>query len=282
MLISEAIHYGQTQLKQTASPESDVQYLLCYCLSCTTPYLHTWADKALTASQQSQFTNLIEQRLAGQPIAYLIGQQGFWTLDLKVSPATLIPRPDTELLVNLALEKLQPNMRVADLGTGSGAIALSLASEQTQVQVFAMDYSLAALQVARDNAQKNKLNNVQFWQGSWLDAVADNSFDLIVSNPPYIEQDDPHLKQGDLRFEPLSALASGDDGLDDIRLVIEQAKTTLKSNCYLIIEHGFDQAKKVQTLLQQAGFDDINSHQDFGANDRVTMGRISKLHEDAG
>ena len=194
----------------------------------------------------------------------------------------MIPRPDTELLVNLALEKLQPNMRVADLGTGSGAIALSLASEQTQVQVFAMDYSLAALQVARDNAQKNKLNNVQFWQGSWLDAVADNSFDLIVSNPPYIEQDDPHLKQGDLRFEPLSALASGDDGLDDIRLIIEQAKTTLKSNCYLIIEHGFDQAKKVQTLLQQAGFDDINSHQDFGANDRVTMGRISKLHEDAG
>lgn len=275
MNIAEALNYGQDQLRGGDSPEIDSRVLLCHLLECPSSYLHAWFDKLLTDDQQKQWITLIQQRQQGQPVAYLTGQRGFWTLDLKVTSHTLIPRPDTELLVSLALAKLKPAMRVVDLGTGSGAIALSLAIEQPAAQIVAMDFSMAALRVAQENAVHHQLSNVSFWQGSWLTAIADLSLDMVVSNPPYIKSDDIHLSQGDVRFEPLSALASGQDGLDDIRVIVQQARRCLKPQGWLMIEHGYDQAERVQQLFIDAGFNHVASHQDFGGNDRVTIGVLA-------
>ena len=275
MNIAQALQYGRGVLADTESPDIDSQMLLCHVLECTTTYLHTWSEQVLNDEQQAEFTALIQQRSEGKPVAHLTGQRGFWSLDLAVTPDTLIPRPDTELLVTLALEKLRPDMRVVDLGTGTGAIALSLAQENPTVAIFAMDYSWGTLKVAKQNAQSHKLNNVLFWQGSWLTAVADNSLDMVVSNPPYIEADDPHLSQGDVQFEPLSALASGADGLDDIRQIVEQARRCLKPSGWLMVEHGYHQANQVQQLFRDAGFVDVTSQPDYGGNDRVVMGKLA-------
>ena len=273
MNIVQALQYGCATLNSSESPDIDSQVLLCHILSCASSYLHTWPDKELTSAQQEQFENLIEQRQQGQPVAHLTGQRGFWSLDLKVTADTLIPRPDTELLVSLALEKLTSKMIVADLGTGSGAIGLSLAHEEPSITVFASDASWEALEVAKHNAVKYQLSNVQFWNGSWLDAIVDQSLDMVVSNPPYIEADDAHLSQGDVRFEPMSALASGSDGLDDIRQIIVQAKRCLKPASWLFIEHGYHQAQQIMTLFADAGFTNISSHKDYGDNDRVVLGQ---------
>lgn len=275
MNIVEALRYGYVELSDGESPEIDSRALLCYLLDCPISYLHAWSDKLLTDEQQAQWIILIQQRQQGRPVAYLTGQRGFWTLDLKVTADTLIPRPDTELLVSLALEKLKPAMCVADLGTGSGAIALSLAAEQPAAQIFAMDFSMAALMVAQENARHYQLKNVLFWQGSWLAAVAEKSLDMVVSNPPYLAVSDVHLSQGDVRFEPLSALVSGNGGLDDIRLIVEQAQRCLKPQGWLLVEHGYNQAQQVQQLFSEAGFNDVSSRQDFGGNDRVTIGVVA-------
>ena len=274
MNIREALIFGKTHLRRSDSADIDSQYLLCHVLECDLNYLHIWSDKSLSLEQKTQFEDLLSQRQMGKPIAYLIGQRGFWTLDLKVTEDTLIPRPDTELLVSLALEKITPEMTVADLGTGTGAIALSLAQEHPEATVFSMDYSAAALRVARENRDQYQLNNVHFWQGSWLTAITDQCLDMIISNPPYIEDDDEHLKQGDIRFEPLQALASGTDGLDDIRQIITQATRCLKPSAYLLIEHGYHQAQQIVQLFNDAGFYDVRSEQDLGGNDRVVMGRL--------
>lgn len=275
MNISQALKQGAMTLVESDSPEIDSQALLCHVLVCTSTYLHMWSDKQLTDEQQVQFQQCIEQRKSGQPVAYITGQRGFWSLNLKVNDATLIPRPDTELLVSLALEKLEPEMTVADLGTGSGAIALSIAHDFPTVQVIAMDYSWPALTIAQENALNHNLKNVHFWRGSWLEAIADNSLDLVVSNPPYIEQDDPHLSQGDVRFEPMTALASGVDGLDDIRIIVKQAQRCLKASGWLMVEHGYHQSEQVQAIFEQAGFSNVSAHQDFGGQDRVVMGQLT-------
>lgn len=275
MNISQALKYGAMTLKSSDSPDIDSQALLCHVLICTPTYLHMWSDKLLTDQQQNLFKQLIEQRLTGQPVAYVTGLRGFWSLDLKVNNATLIPRPDTELLVRLALTKLDQKMIVADLGTGSGAIALSLAHELPTLQVLAMDFSPSALEVAHENAITHGLSNVHFWQGSWLEAVSDKSLDMVVTNPPYIEQHDPHLAQGDVRFEPITALASGCDGLDDIRLIVTQAQRCLKARGWLMIEHGYHQSEQVQFLFEAAGFDNVSAHQDFGGHDRVVIGQLT-------
>ncbi|MFT7413680.1 MAG: release factor glutamine methyltransferase [Methylophagaceae bacterium] len=275
MNIAEALQYGHIELNNADSSKIDSRVLLCYLLACPTSYLHAWPDKKLTDAQQVLWTTLIQQRQKGQPVAYLTGQRGFWTLDLKVTEDTLIPRPDTELLVSLALDKLKPAMYVADLGTGSGAIALSLAAEQPTAQIVAMDFSMAALLVAKENARNHKFSNVSFWRGSWLAAIADKSFDMVVSNPPYIEANDIHLSQGDVRFEPLSALVSGVDGLNDIRLIVKQAQRCLKLGGWLMVEHGYAQAKQVRQVFSEAGFSKVSSQQDFGGNDRVTIGLVA-------
>jgi len=274
MNIAEALKYGDATLNHSESPDIDSKVLLCHVLACESSYFHTWPDKELSAKQETNFKELILQRQQGKPVAHLTGQRGFWSLDLKVTADTLIPRPDTELLVSLALEKITVKMKIADLGTGSGAIGLSLAQEDPSVTVFASDASWAALEVAKYNAVKYQLKNVQFWNGLWLDAIIDNCLDMVVSNPPYIEANDAHLSQGDVRFEPMSALASGVDGLDDIRQIIVQAKRCLKPSGWLFIEHGYHQAQQIMALFTDAGFRQISSHQDYGDNDRVVMGQL--------
>jgi release factor glutamine methyltransferase len=273
MTIDQAIKTGIQTLSNSESPETDCSVLLCHLLQCNSTYLHTWPDKALTKAQQQAYSAYLAQRLKGRPIAHIIGQRGFWTLDLKVTPDTLIPRPDTEILVNAALEKITPKMCIADLGTGTGAIGLALASERADITVIATDYSAAALVVAKQNIAQTRLNNVMLWQGDWLSAITRHSLDMIVSNPPYIEIDDPHLRQGDVGFEPLSALVSGQDGLNDIRSIVEQAQRCLKPLGWLMIEHGFQQAKEVKDIFQQAGLEKIETVKDFGGNDRVTLGQ---------
>jgi release factor glutamine methyltransferase len=273
MNITQAINKGRQYLSGTESPKSDSQYLLCHVLACTSTYLHTWPEKGLSEQQQADYIMLLEQRGQGRPVAHLTGQRGFWSLDLTVNADTLIPRPDTELLVSLALEKTQSGMVIADLGTGSGAIALALASERADLHVLAMERSVGALKVAQGNAAQCKIKNIAFWRGDWLSAIADNTLDMIVSNPPYIACDDPHLTQGDVRFEPLTALVSGQDGLDDIGEIIEQARRCLKPKSWLLIEHGFEQAQAVATLFKQANFEQVQSAKDYGGNDRVTLGQ---------
>jgi release factor glutamine methyltransferase len=275
MNIADALKYGRDGLAAMESPEIDSQVLLCHVLNRTTAYLLTWQDKGLTLEQKNEFVSLIERRQQGYPVAHLTGKRGFWSLDLTVTNDTLIPRPDTELLVSLALAKITDDMCIADLGTGSGAIALSLAIEKPNNTFIAMDYSFPALLVAKVNAVNNNVNKVFFWQGSWLEAIAEKSVDMIVSNPPYIEQDDPHLLEGDVRFEPMTALASGTDGLDDIRKIIAQAKYCLRPLGWLMIEHGYHQAQQVIQLFEQASFVAVKSEQDFGGNDRVVIGKIS-------
>ncbi|XID75788.1 peptide chain release factor N(5)-glutamine methyltransferase [Alkanindiges sp. WGS2144] len=233
-------------------------------------------EQVLSPEQQQQFLMGIERLKQGEPLAYVIGEQAFWTLTLKVTPATLIPRPDTEVLVEQALALIDPeqNLHILDLGTGSGAIALSIAKECPQLQMTATDFSATALEVAQQNAVLNQIDNVQFLQGSWYQALADNSqFDLIVSNPPYIDEQDTHLN--DLSHEPITALTAKEQGLSDLKIIIGQAPQYLKYGGFLLVEHGYDQARAVQQLFVQAGFEQVKTVRDYGGNGRVTMGQWS-------
>lgn len=273
--VHEALAFGRAELSDSLSPDVDVQILLCHVLDCTPTRLHVSPEHELEAQQWQLFSQLVERRKHGEPVAHLTGSRGFWSLDLLVDNSTLIPRPDTELLVSLALSKIKPNMTVIDLGTGTGAIALSLAAEKADINVIATDFSLAALQLAQKNANRHALEQVRFINMSWLAGFKSASFDLVVSNPPYIEMRDPHLNQGDVRFEPLSALVSGEDGLEDIRQIVVQAAKCLKKNGWLLVEHGYQQSAAVQQLFADAGFEHISAHQDFGGQDRAVMGQLT-------
>ncbi|MBM7132243.1 peptide chain release factor N(5)-glutamine methyltransferase [Dyella mobilis] len=259
---------------QRLGDRTDAEVLLAYALSKSRSWLIAHADDALSAEHALAYRVLVEQREAGEPVAYITGRRGFWSLDLEVTPATLIPRPETELLVELALEHLpiDADVRVADLGTGSGAIALAIARERPRAEVTAVDASVDALAVAQRNAQRHGIANVSFAQGDWFAPLQGLRFGVIVSNPPYIECDDPHLNQGDLRFEPLSALASGADGLDDIRRIIADAKAHLLADGWLLFEHGWDQGEAVRTLLRNASFAKVSTMQDLEGRDRVSVG----------
>lgn len=253
----------------------EAELLLLHVLGRERGWLFAHATDVLDPVTAEAFAALLQRRIAGEPVAYLLGRRGFWTLDLAVSPATLIPRPETERLVELALERLPEGvpLRIADLGTGSGAIALALASERPQAHVLATDMSAAALAVAADNARAHGLANVAFRRGSWHAPLAGERFDLIASNPPYIASDDPHLARGDLRFEPATALASGHDGLDDIRLIIAGAPAHLQPGGWLLMEHGWDQGEPIRALLADAGFVEVDTAVDLEQRDRVSLGR---------
>lgn len=255
----------------------DAEALLLHVLGKPRSWLFTHADDELDTDVQTAYAGFVARRAAGEPVAYLTGRRGFWTLELEVTPATLIPRPETELLVELALERLQMDQpaRVADLGTGSGAIALAIARECPHANVVATDASAAALAVAQRNAQRLGIGNVSFAQGDWLAPLQGQLFEVIVSNPPYIESSDPHLAQGDLRFEPASALASGTDGLDAIRHIVEAARNHLSPGGWLLMEHGWNQGASVRGLLAATGYDDVFTAQDIEARDRVSGGRRS-------
>ncbi|MCZ7845754.1 MULTISPECIES: peptide chain release factor N(5)-glutamine methyltransferase [Stenotrophomonas maltophilia group] len=255
----------------------EAELLLLHVLDRPRSWLFAHATDPLAANDQAAFEALLARRVAGEPVAYLTGRRGFWTLDLEVDPATLIPRPETELLVELALERLPPDqaLQLADLGTGSGAIALALASERPRAQVLATDASPGALAVAARNAARHELDNVRFAEGGhdWYAPLQGVRFDLIASNPPYIASNDPHLEQGDLRFEPSTALASGMDGLDDIRRIVEGGQAHLRPGGWLLIEHGWDQGAAIRALFEATGFAEVQTVQDLEQRDRITLGR---------
>ncbi len=258
----------------SGSARIEVQCLLQAVLQVNRAWLLTHPEQSLDAGQYARYMALFERRLTGEPIAYLLGEREFYGLTFRVSPATLIPRPETELLVVLALQHISQHgaCRVLDLGTGSGAIALSIADARPEAKVFAVDASVASLEVAQFNAQQLGLGNVSLLQSDWFSALNGERFDIIVSNPPYVAAEDAHLTQGDVRFEPHTALASGVDGLDDIRCIAAQAKKYLNLNGRLLFEHGYDQATRVRALLQQAGFTDVFSARDLAGIERVSGG----------
>ncbi len=272
--VSEALDWATEQLSESDDARLDSQVLLAYALNVSRTWLFTWPDKALDGATLTAFNALIEERKSGTPIAYITGYRDFWSLRLKVTPDTLIPRADTELLVEtaLTLKNVEKPCDVIDLGTGTGAIALSLANECPSWRITATDINPKTLAVAKENATTLELA-VSFKESAWFDAINDR-YDLVISNPPYIESDDPHLQQGDLRFEPAGALASGQDGLDDIRRLVQQALKHLKKDGYLLLEHGYQQAEAVRSLMAKAGYIDIETHQDIEDRDRVTLGKI--------
>lgn len=252
----------------------DAEVLLCYCLTKNRSFLRAWPEHQPSADQVERFKELLAQRQQGMPVAYLTGKREFWSREYRVGPDVLIPRPDTELLIELSLEFLPENKphKIIDLGTGSGILAITLAAEKPLSNVIACDISQAALDIAGENAEQLHVKNIRFFTSCWFDAVTENDFDLVISNPPYIAGDDPHLHQGDVRFEPQTALISAEQGLKDIRLIAEQARRHLKSGGHLLVEHGYNQQAEVQTLFKQLNYRQVTTHHDLAGNPRVTSG----------
>lgn len=271
--VTHALTQARLQLSSDEA-KLEAQVLLQQVLNVSHAWLISHANDALEANQLEAFHVLVKRRLNGEPIAYILGQREFYGLNLTVTSDTLIPRPDTETLVEAALAKLTNNQAtVLDLGTGTGAIALAVAKHRPMTHVTAVDFSTTALKVAAQNAKQLNITNITFVESHWFDALAPTPFDIVISNPPYIEHNDAHLSQGDLRFEPLTALASGADGLDDIRQIINDCLVYLKPQGWLMLEHGYNQAEAVADLMAGVGLSNIETIQDLGGNDRVTLGK---------
>lgn len=253
----------------------EAEILLCYALGVGRSYLRAWPERELMPSQWSAFEQLLQRRVQGEPLAYIRGRQEFWSLDFRVTEATLIPRPETEQLVELVLQRMDSERayQVADLGTGSGAIALAIASERPRAQVVATDVSAAALEVARGNGSRLGFDNVTFRLGDWFIPVAGQRFDFIVSNPPYVAAGDPHLSRGDLRFEPGTALIAGDNGLEAIHSIAVAAREYLADGGWLLLEHGYDQNPSAVALLATLEYQQVGSYCDLAGLPRVVAGQ---------
>ena len=279
MTLAETLLQARTQLRQSETPDLDAQLLLAHTLQKPRSWLFAHDDMLLSPDQQARFEQLLARRAEGVPVAYLLGEAAFYDFILKVTPDVLIPRPETELLVESALEKLRekmaaqkvgdPPVRAVDLGTGSGAIAIALARHAPTAHIAASDASPNALAVAQDNARRLGVN-IDFRHGSWLAPFAGERFDVIVSNPPYIAPADPHL-QGDIRHEPQSALVADTDGLADLQTIIQQAPAHLEPGSWLLLEHGYDQQHAVESLLRTAGFDAVACLNDLAGQPRVSL-----------
>lgn len=279
MQIRDALQYGVEQLERVSeTAQWDSQYLLSFALSVSRTHLMTWPEQVLTALQWAQFKIYINRRKQGEPVAYIRGKQAFWTFELMVSPDTLIPRPETELLIEAVISEINSPSTLLDLGTGSGAIALALAEAFSNARIFATDVSDKALSIAKKNAQAYQLDNIHFLQSHWFSNIkSSESFDCIVSNPPYIAKNDPHLNQGDLRFEPISALVAEDNGLSDFYTIIKEARSYLKEGGRLFLEHGYEQHEAIQELMGACGYSEIKTRYDLSGHPRVTRGKKKGL-----
>ena len=273
MAVAKLVTFGQQLLlPYSDSAKLDTEILICFVLNKPRSFLLTWPEHKLNESETEQFSALIQRRVQGEPIAYIVQTREFWSLSLQVSPATLIPRPDTEILVEQVLSHHQGvELSCLDLGTGTGAIALALASERPQWQIDAVDYSDDAVALAKRNGLNLNLAQVNIYQSDWFsNIVKDKRFDVIVSNPPYIDEKDHHLNEGDVKFEPKTALVASDNGLADIKIIARHALSFLNSGGFLYIEHGFEQSHAVQTILADLAYSNIQTIKDYNNNDRVT------------
>lgn len=271
--IMNQVRLAQQWAQQQGLEPLETDLLLAHVLGQSRTWLFTWPERTLTDEQQRHFGDLIQRRLGGEPVAHILGTREFWSLPLKVNASTLIPRPDTETLVETILNRFdQTALRMADMGTGTGAIALALASERPGWSISAFDVQPDAVALAQENAHQLGLP-VTVGQSHWCDALADHSLDLLVSNPPYIAADDVHLQQGDVRFEPLSALVAAEDGLADIRILIEQGRRVLVPGGWLFLEHGWTQGPAVRDCFERLGYGSVATVQDMGMRDRVSFGQ---------
>ena len=276
MFIRQALQLARQSLAETSpTADLDAQVLLCHVLQCNSAHLAAWPEKPLDDAQQRHFLQLIERRRQGHPVAHLTGLREFWSMDFMVDESTLIPRPETETLIEYVLEKHshQAALKLLDMGTGSGAIAIVLAKENPGWQVHACDISPRAIQLAERNREKHAINNLTLVKSDWFSDIEDRDYDIIISNPPYIDADDPHLDQGDVRFEPASALISANQGMKDIEQLCSQAKGYLKNAGWLIVEHGYDQAEQVADCFTEYGYREITQKQDLSGHIRMTAGR---------
>ena len=276
--IAQCLRQATEQLQSSSdSARLDAEVLLAHLLQKERIYFLTWPEEELSVSMQQQYQALINRRQKGEPIAYITGFQEFWSLRLKVTPDTLIPRPDTEILVQTALEHIPEakDYSIADLGTGSGAIALAIAVERPLCHITGVDQSEAAVLIARENATRLGIHNVRFERGNWLDTFADQSLDMILSNPPYVAEKDPHMSEGDVRFEPVTALLAGPEGMAAYDIILPEAKRCLKQGGYLLLEHGYDQQARLLMRLQQQGFVKTCGIKDYASHDRVVIGQAT-------
>ncbi len=253
----------------------DAEVLLAFVLEKPRSHLRAWPEKTVNPPHAQLFASLIKHRQQGIPVAYITSRREFWSRDFYITPEVLIPRPDTELLVELSLGLIARDTinRIVDLGTGSGIIAITLAAECPQLNVIATDAHLSALNIARCNAKSHQIDNIQFIQSDWFTDVPDQKFHLVISNPPYIDENDSHLQQGDVRFEPLSALVATQHGLGDILAITQQTRQRLEENGHLLIEHGYNQQQQVQDIFKKLGYTEIKTYPDLSGNPRVTYGQ---------
>ena len=277
-LLADGAHALVDSESENDSARLDAEILLALTLQKPRTWLYTWPEHIPSLPEQHMYLDLLRRRQSGEPVAYLTHRREFFGLELKINHHVLVPRPETETLVQCVLDVLADNSaaRIADLGTGSGAVALALASQKTQARIVATDASSDALALARENAERLGIDNVTFMAGDWLVPLSGLTFDLIASNPPYIAEDDPHLSRDGVRFEPKPALVSGKDGLDAIRQLVTESPACLETGGWLMIEHGFDQGEAVRGLFTEVGFIDVVTHRDLGGNERVTIGKTIK------
>lgn len=277
MQIADVVKHGQQQLVRSDSARLDAELLLCSVLKCERTHLYTHPEQALLSNEINSFNELVLLRTEGHPVAHLIQKKEFWSLELQVSTDTLIPRPETEVLVEAALTRIpkESSCSILELGTGTGAISIAIATERPLANITATDIKESVLKVAQTNAGLHQVNHISFEKADWFDIKNISAYDLIVSNPPYISSDDPHLKQGDVRFEPESALASGKAGLDDLNIIITGARNYLNRNGWLLLEHGYQQGDAVRQLLKENNFDTISTVRDYSKLDRVSIGQWS-------